>query len=259
MKNIVLTILLLCLSSSFVFGQILDVMNKYWVSNKRIVQEEEATAEIDNSDEIGGFIRGRTKFYLGRKPINIGVKGDIYLDKKWKGSILMTHAGELVAVSARYRVYDDEIEIIQDEQEMIVYKDKVKAVSIDNQVFVPRIVKDKNGRINEKWAQLLVEGECNLFKVYTMSVKRSDYNAALNTGNKSDILETSTKLYYNQLPAQSSLTVLKKGKTNVLEVLKRKERLVTEFAKENKLKWGKEADLIKLFVYYNSLLDQKED
>ena len=182
----------------------------------------------------------------------VGMDGDIYLNNKFSKASVLTPDNKIAFIKARYRVFDDQIEILQKEEELILFKDKVKAISIDGQVFVPRLEYNKEGESKLAWFELLSEGSVNLYQQYSIRIKRSDYNPSLNTGNKNDEMLTEKAFYYSLSTGSKSMKKLKKGRSNILDALKKRKNAVNEFARENSLRWSKQEDLVKLFNFYNS-------
>jgi hypothetical protein len=219
------------------------------------------TVEIDNSDDIRNMLNnnnlssrvaGGASAYIGRKRAMVGMDGDIYLNNKFSKASVLTPDNKIAFIKARYRVFDDQIEILQKEEELILFKDKVKAISIDGQVFVPRLEYNKEGESKLAWFELLSEGSVNLYQQYSIRIKRSDYNPSLNTGNKNDEMLTEKAFYYSLSTGSKSMKKLKKGRSNILDALKKRKNAVNEFARENSLRWSKQEDLVKLFNFYNS-------
>ena len=223
--------------------------------------KEEEPTEIDNSDDIRNMLNnnnlssrvaGGASAYIGRKRAMVGMDGDIYLNNKFSDARVLTPENKITKTKARYRVYDDEIEVLQGKEELILFKDKVKAISIDGQVFVPRKEHNKEGKLKLVWFELLSEGSVNLYQQYRIRIKRSDYNPSLNTGNKNDEMLIEKEFYYSLSTGSKSIKRLKKGRSNILDALKKRKNAVNEFARKNSLRWSKQEDLTKLFNFYNS-------
>lgn len=247
--------------STVSFAQILNVMESEMVKEETTETKAETDNTLDNSDEIANFMRQGNitnglsaggAFYVGRKSQGTDIDGDVYLDSEIHRIILLTKSGEIIKTKGRYRVYDDQMEIHGKDGNLDVHKDMVQAVAVDDAVFVPRKLTDKKGKTDTYWFQILSEGAMNLYKKYNMEIRRADYNPALGSGNKNDYLFLDHKMYYEKGDADKlKPEVLKVGRASVLEALKRKKNAVNTYAKNNRIKWSKEEDLVKLFDFYN--------
>lgn len=262
MKTIFTTLILFLVFA--LNGQILSTMSEE-SANEENSEQQEDNSTVDNSDAIANFMRQGSittgliaggAYYVGRQAINKGVDGEPYLDTEFKKSILLTKENKIIHVKGRYRVYDDQIEIITGKEQMDVFKDKVLAVGIGGQVFVPRKLLNKEGKIELHWLELISEGSLNLYKRYAMEIRRADYNPALNSGHKNDYLFLNTKMYYAKGDLTAKPKVLKSGRVAVLEALKKRKNAVNTYAKKERIKWSKEKDLKLLFDYYNSKDDK---
>lgn len=261
-------IIFFCLSLNIqVSAQILDKIQKETEKHEEEKDEEESNPDINNGDAyrmalnsngMSSRLQTGRGIYIGRLRQMPGMDGDIYLEREFKDATVLTPEDEIAYTKARYRVVDDEIEIkgSADEEELILFKDKVKAISIDGQVFVPLQNYDKEGELKPVWLELLSEGSINLYKEYTIRIQRSNYNPSLNTGNKNDEMLVESTFYYST-NSSKSIKKLKKGRTKVLEVLKKRKNRVNEYARENHLRWSKQEDLVQLFDCYNEK-DKKE-
>jgi hypothetical protein len=97
----------------------------------------------------------------------------------------------------------------------------------------------------------LTEGKTELLKKVKVVLIKSNYNATLDVGSKTDKKMLKYELcFFNG----KELIKLKKSKGSVLEVLIGKKTEIKEFIKSNKLSIKKEADLVQIFNYYNSII-----
>lgn len=186
--------------------------------------------------------------YLTRTRKTKAVKGSLYLNEQWQPSLLLTHKDEVVQLPARYRVYDDEIQILHDGQVMKLFTDSIKAVKINSQIFMPLAYSDgKEKKVG--YFELLSEGNVDLLLRREMELQKSDYNPALNVGRRNDELVVKEMYYYRK--NSGTLRPLKQSKGAVLDALSNRKKAVANFAKANKLGVRKQEDLIAIFDFYN--------
>lgn len=176
------------------------------------------------------------------------IQGSLYLNEKWAESLLLTHSDEVIQVPARYRVYDDEIQILFDGKEMKLYPDSIKAIKIKNQVFLP-LSYSKDKKKHQSYFELLSEGNVDLLLHREMELQKSDYNPALNIGSRHDELVIKENYYYRK--KSGTLRPLKQSKSDVLSALSNRKKAVAQFAKTNKLGVKKQAHLVEIFNFYN--------
>ena len=88
---------------------------------------------LDQGLNKANFIAMDSYLTTTRKPKL--VEGSLYLNEKWSESFLLTLTDQVIPVPARYRVYDDEIQILFDGKEMKLFPDSIKAIKIGDQVF----------------------------------------------------------------------------------------------------------------------------
>jgi hypothetical protein len=97
----------------------------------------------------------------------------------------------------------------------------------------------------------LTEGKTELLKKVKVVLIKSNYNATLDVGSKTDKKMLKYELCFFD---GKKLIKFKKSKGGVLEVLIGKKTEIKEFIKSNKLSIKKEADLVQIFNYYNSII-----
>ena len=98
--------------------------------------------------------------------------------------------------------------------------------------------------------ELVVTGKVNLINKYKAKVIPSNYNVALDLGNKNDRLTLAEQFYLQQ--EDEIIAISKKKK--LLEVFSDKKKEVADYIKEKKLSTKDRDDMIELVEYYNHLL-----
>ncbi|MCB0595650.1 MAG: hypothetical protein H6557_27095 [Lewinellaceae bacterium] len=188
--------------------------------------------------------------YISRGAAPKEVEGSLFLDERWQDAHILTPDDEVVKVKARYRIYDDEMQILSPDKEVLgLYPAKVRAIAIGKQVFVPLEFRNLAGKNKMGFFQLLVEGEMALLLRRSLELVKSDYNPALNIGDRNDRLELQEAYYYRRGSDQPSL--LRQTKSAVLKALGRRKKAISEYAKTNQLNPRKQEDLIAIFQFYN--------
>lgn len=210
-------------------------------------QEKDTISHLlDQGLNHASFVAMDTYLTKTRKPKSIS--GSLYLNEQWQESLLLTPQDKVIALPGRYRVYDDEIQILFNGEVMKLFPDSIKAIKIKNQVFVPLSYSDgKQKKTN--YFELLSEGTVDLLLLRKMELKKSDYNPALNIGQRND--ELVVKEYYYYRKKSETLRPMKQTKGDVLKVLSNRKKAVAQFAKSNKLGVRKREDLAAIFNFYN--------
>ena len=131
---------------------------------------------------------------------------------------------------------------------MKLFPDSIKAIRINNQVFLPLSYTEGKQK-KTSYFELLSEGTVDLLLHRKLELKKSDYNPALNVGQRNDELVVKETYYYRK--KSGTLRPLKQSKGEVLTALSNRKKAVAQFAKENKLGVRKQKDLIAIFDFYN--------
>lgn len=201
---------------------------------------------LDQGLNNASFVAMDTYLTKTKKPKM--VEGSLYLNEKWSEGLLLTLADQIIQVPARYRVYDDEIQILFEGKAMGVFPDSIKAIKIGNQVFLP--LHYLNGKKKQKsYFELLSEGHVDLLVHREMELQKSDYNPALNIGRRNDEFVIKETYYYRK--NKGTLRPFKQTKSEVLTVLSNRKKAVAQYARENKLGVKKRTDLVAIFNFYN--------
>lgn len=192
--------------------------------------------------------------YISRGAAPKEVEGSLFLDERWQDAHILTPENEVVNVKARYRAYDDEMQVLgPNKQVMGLYPAKVRAIAVGKQVFIPLEFRSPEGEDKVGYFQLLVEGEMALLLRRSLELARSDYNPALGIGDRNDRLELRETYYFRR--DEGSPQLLRQSKGSILKALGRRKKAVSEFARANQLNPRKQDDLIAVFRFYNR--DQK--
>ncbi len=98
--------------------------------------------------------------------------------------------------------------------------------------------------------EVIASGKAKLLKKTDLNLLDANYNAALASGSRAATYVKNTKYF---VETDNTVKPFKPRKRKVLKLFPSKKAELAAFIKEHKLKVRKEADLAKVFDYYNSL------
>ncbi len=187
-------------------------------------------------------------FFITRNSVDKKTVGNPYLFD-WREAFLVSNEDEVFNVRARYRVFDDEFQIMMNGKVKAIYPQMVKGIIFKDQAFVPAKF-EVNDRVAYSFFELLSEGDVLLLKRYGMEVK----------GTKDGFLKMSNKvsnLYYKYTDEENAISdkaeELSLKSKNVLQALGEYKEEIQQFANTSGLEYSKQADVRKIFDYYNSI------
>lgn len=178
-------------------------------------------------------------YFLVMESFPLEQKGKIYFSENFMESTLISFSDEQFNVEMRYRIADDEMQIMHQEKIKAIVPQKVKQLIFKNkekeQIFVPMEYSDKKS-VHLGYFELIADGEMKLLKQFQKDGKE----------------KIKTKLFFQseENPAES----FKVKKSSVLKLMKKHKSEVSKFIVKNKLNVKKENDLKKVVDFYNSLL-----
>ena len=180
------------------------------------------------------------------------VSGSEYLQEDFTEGFVMTPEKEVYRLRARYDAYNDEIQFINQKKELkALLPQRIKAVALGKQIFVPALTKSKKGEMNWAYFELLSEGKMLLLKRHEAVAQTVQSHPVLGTVNNEYKVVIREKLYYGK--AKQMVQPIKKGRKAILKLLSDEKEAISQFVKHKKLSYKKEADLVKIFSYYNQL------
>ncbi|MGE5406856.1 MAG: hypothetical protein ACM3NR_04005 [Methanosarcina sp.] len=192
---------------------------------------------------------GQNKLYVGDKRIP-GLVGSPYLSDDWStGSITLYNGNVINNLPLKYNVYLKEFHYQADKNEYILGSpDSVLFITMNGKRFMYLPFEEK--KIKQKdYFEVLTGDESQLLLRHTASITKSNYNIALNAGEKDNRLEQK-KLYYLR-KYESIVLIDKKGK-NLYNLLNDKSEELKQFSLQNHLSFTNEDDLKRIIDYYNS-------
>ena len=228
MKSIIT--LILVFSSSFIFSQNID--------------PNTGSSRLGNLSNMSNFSGGSIVFNKKSE-----IKGNIHLFEKWSNTGVINIDGKnykLLNINYNMRTDNFESQVGKDSV-FILDNSNVNHLYINNKRFenfyFSRINKNKN-------FEVIHDGkEFKLIKGFEIGVKYGETDPLM-VKKKVDKYFT-TKSYYLMRGIDINDIGLKKKV--ILTLFKDKKDLVGKFVKENKLSYKKDADLKKIFKYYDSL------
>ncbi|MBL0742909.1 hypothetical protein [Chryseolinea lacunae] len=187
------------------------------------------------------------------------VIGDTYYKLYWSPTSLLLYTDKMVeGFPARYDIYADEVELRGKNGVRVMPSKLIKSfVWIDSVSKEPTYFVNAKDFLTESKAPLkgffevMAEGSVTLLKRMTVYVKKADYNAVLNVGNRDDKIMKESTLFY--LKGSTALEV-PSSKKKLLPVFGDKATAVEQYIKEKDLSLSKENDLKSVFAYYNTLV-----
>ncbi|MEM9990603.1 MAG: hypothetical protein AAF738_02500 [Bacteroidota bacterium] len=189
-------------------------------------------------------------FFITRNSVDKKVVGSPYLSD-WRDAFLVSNEDEVFSVRARYRVFDDEFQVMLNGKIKAVYPQMVKGIIFKDQAFVPAKF-EVNDRLAYSFFELKSEGDLWLLKRHGMSVKSTkDGFLKMNS--------TTSRLYYLYNDKEKSRTrraePLENKQKEVLKALGEYKQELQSYASKEGIGYSKEQDIKKLFDYYNSILE----
>lgn len=174
-----------------------------------------------------------------------------YLVKTWQNSMVLTTKGEKFSFNGRYNLLNKSIEYKINSTVRTIHINKVSLAKVGETTLIP-ITQATNPDIkNYHYLEVLSFGEINLLKGYKLGrMAGSQGQSLIPNGAESHVYE---QLFFTY--DFRDVIALEKSKKRILMLFKNKQKDLREYSKSEKLKFGSNEDLIKIFDHYNSLLN----
>jgi hypothetical protein len=211
------------------------------IANFAIAQQTLSVNQITGDQSVFSGIKSTT----GKNLTYDEIQGSPYFDKSFHLAKLADNYEEL---PIRYNSYKDEIEFQKDGKTLVLPKDSKFSrvvVKSTNQTFV--LLDNNNEEANGYFIEL-INGKNSLYKKVKTVFKDTVPAASTYASDKPATFQTQDPLYY--IKTENSFIKLKNQKTINEQVPEKKEVLST-FFKSNKIKFDKDADLMKLVNFLN--------
>lgn len=203
------------------------------------------------------FRAGGTGEYLRSKPVSGSKAQEVYIDTAWaKTSILIDkYEKPSEEVLARYDLRANQLEIKTPKGVNVLDTRIVKTyTSVDKISRKHEFVNGKTFKVDgaplNSMIEVLYTGKISVYKRYNYYLKKPDFNPALSVGNPDEQVFMEDDLYYAQ---GENLLKIPTKKKKLLVIFGDKAPQVESFIDKNDINISKEAQLVKVFEYYNTL------
>jgi hypothetical protein len=200
-------------------------------------------------------VRNQIKSLDNNQVIDLAVtKGSPYLNEIFApGTVYVASSDQNLGYQMRYNIYNDRIEVENDNTIYALIKDSDYSYKILDRTFVYLGFKNRNEVLRKGYFQKLTNGKVSLLLRYTCNYEPEKVG-------KPPVFKvtparfTVKKSYYIMVDDQ--LTSISTNKKKLLEAFGSYKTKVKSYINSNKLKPGNERDLIRIITYYNSLLEK---
>lgn len=214
---------------------------------------------MDGLSAAGGISRSDLFYGIDTDPGR--VLGDYYLDPKWNPSSILMYGSEKIieGYPVKYDIEGNAIEVMVGKQIKLIKVNQIESlIWYDSITLVPRAfvnAKDytENGFELSGLLEVLVDGDIPLIKRTTIWIKRPDYVAAFDVGNKDTQINKREMFYY----ARSKELFEIKKKKQLIALFGDKGDEVNRYIKVNQLNIKEQRGLANAFLYYNSLVSEE--
>ncbi len=179
--------------------------------------------------------------------------GSVYYNDEWqKGNIFLFDGSEIKGYLLKYDIKNQQLEIKIKNDIKILNGAVVKNFSwVDmygNVEFISNVSNYKGD--GSGFYSVIYDGKKTLLKKIGIQIIESNYNTAIDVGNKNSTYSKKMVYYFID---KNKIRKVRKGKKAILRLLEDKKDEIAVFAKDNKLKYSSDIDLKKIFNYYDSL------
>ena len=200
--------------------------------------------EFYNKKMVSEGISGKTLDLLN-------IKGSPYFNNQFqKGEVLTTSNTKYIGIPLRYNIYNNEIEFEgKDKKVYNLEKSTVKSVKIDSTEFIYKTFNIKNHFIRSYY-EVLLQGKSILLKQYQVEFEEEKpakpYQDPVPARFKQPKVDFYITKDYSEVQKISNFKDLS-------SILSDKTKEMEKYIKTNKLKIGKQEDLLDIVRFYNSL------
>jgi hypothetical protein len=175
-----------------------------------------------------------------------GTEGSPFLGDWENGDILFTSGGEIKALLVRINVLTNQLLYQEDGKTFLMGStDSISELRLFSKIFIYR--EYLPGK--KSFFEVMVKGKVTLLTKYEVEVTPANYNEALMSGNKNDVLNIKQKLYLQQ--GANFIPITKKDK--LLEVMSDKKTEIANLLVKEKLSLKKRQDMMEIVSFYNQL------
>jgi len=182
-----------------------------------------------------------------------------YIYDDFQQSVVIDREGKSYSTLANYYILTDEIQVYDAEKKAIqkLAKRDIVLVKIGRKDFVPKAYYDKEGQIKVGFLELISLGKRSLYRRYFQR-EQTKASHPLYGGKMDRKIKMVTTEELFQSKEGEVAKKMKKGKKNVLKVLAKRKKAISQYAKENGIGARKVEDIALLFNKYNELAAKGE-
>jgi len=172
------------------------------------------------------------------------VEGNRFLFESWKNKGELYSKGKTLKLdNINYDIYNNQFSELRSNDTLYIFENKL----IDSARINGRCLKPDTGK---KFKEVLMEGEkISLYKVYNTEIVEGMFNPIDGSKQPSRFKITDDYLISkNDISKSFSLS-----KKEITEVVKDHKSEIEKYIDNNNLSYKKEADVIRIFTYYNTL------
>ena len=181
------------------------------------------------------------------------IEGSPYSDSRLMPGIVMFDTGDSLIYYLRYDIYSDEVEYLENEELLtITNKDELDFIILDDKKFVYKTYLI-NDREHSGYLVQSVTNQCSLFQKQRMDFQGAKPpKSSYEPGTPDQFVKRKVSWLYSC--GNDPITLFSPENKSLAKIMGSYYKKVSRYMKENKLKPGREGDIILIFEYYNSLL-----
>jgi hypothetical protein len=186
-------------------------------------------------------------FIYEEKDLPMGTEGSPYLDDWQHAQIVFKNGDVIPDLMVRYNELTNQM-LYQDKNKTYIIgaPNNIARIDLPGKVFSYGEFL-KGNKMDRGYYQVLEAGKMNLLVKYEIEMKRSNYNVALDIGEKTNKL-----LLHESLCLQMDDRILPlQKKSKPLDFFSGKEKEISEYMNREKLSFSKKEDLKKAVAFYN--------
>lgn len=183
------------------------------------------------------------------------IKGTPYMNEEesfFPGRVIVDDSIELTDMKLRYNTYSQQMELKDgDEVKALIAKDRINKVLLGDKAFENRLY--KNDDVFEKgYLEMIFVGKISIYKKHLCKIKAGYYNATVDAGSKNDKFIHEYD-YYIMKPGYENPVKIFFSKRNFLNLFGDKKAQVKKYMKDNRLRFKRQNDLIRILAHYETL------
>ena len=219
-----------------------------------IISQDSASLTLNtDSDSYGGF-NMNNGIWVKNKPSETKIVGTNYLFKNWLNNAVVydLNGKGFKLPNCNFNIKFNRFEANLND------KSTDSVFSFDSRNINKFVIGSKNflrkkidGKGSNYFVELIAQGkQASLYKGYSSEIVYAQVNPMTSKKMGNDMIKITEEYYTEQ---NGVIQLLKLKKSAILNLMSNKKDEIKRFIKENKLSVSEEADLFKVFNYYNSI------